>query len=77
MQAEQRLIVDDARDALQRKVLRCELNPERDLILIDFPKRYSGTGATRFTDTIVTRALDQEGALELLAWLQDALEGMK
>lgn len=75
----ERLILDDAEDALQRKVVRMELNTEGDLIYLDLPKRYAGhsLGNTRFTDPTRVRCLDKEGVLYLMAWLSEAAEHLR
>jgi len=72
MSRPQRLILDDAKDALCRKVLRAEIDLD-GFVVIDLPKRYAQTGATKFTEASSKRRLDRDGIRYLLAWLQDAL----
>ena len=73
---EDRLILTDPTDSLCRKVIRLEMNGDRDLVMLDLPKRFAGheRGKTAFTDPASARYLDQEGVLSLIAWLQEAVE---
>ena len=72
------LILSDPTDALGRKVVRCELNADRDLVIFDLPKRYAGHehGETRFTEPVSVRYLDKEAVVWLQAWLSDVAELM-
>lgn len=68
-------IVPDANDVLERRVLRAELNPDHDQVLIDLPKKYAGA-RVRYTEHTAVRWLAKEDCLFLAQWLNDAAAEM-